>query len=817
LQKTALFIIIVGLLVGCLFAPSLHVQPTTSGQATIVVPDDFPTVQEAVNKASVGDTILVKPGTYRENVLVNKSISLIGEDRYHAVIDGSNLGTVIEVSASNVSVENLTLTNAGSSVNECGIMLSGVENCSISENVLIPNSYEGIMLYQSVGDSVTANTVEGSGQSGIILYGSNNSVVSENTVQNASMYGIALQHSYYCQVTQNIVTGNYEGIALLASDRNFVSRNTVTESATLGIRLDDPSNYNTFTENAVANNYEYGFWMWYSSYNLFYHNVCNNTNNVLVLSAPEQGYNSTNAWDDGYPEGGNYWSDYLTRYPDATENDSSGIWNTPYIIDKYNVDRYPLMTPLAIEYPVHNLETGLGYDTIEEAINAPHTLDTHTILVDSGTYYENIVVTKAVKLVGESEETTIIDGGGRGTVIELAADNVTVQGLTLRNSGVGWAQGGIVLNQVANCTITNNEIAADYYGVWAESSTDNIISADNFSNDGYGIGLYNSSDSNSIVENNVTASAHAGILLASCVENDLSGNKITDSVYGVELVSSSNNTITGDDVAYNGHGLALYESSNDNEVSGNSITGNAWGFETDTSLDNRIYHNNFIDNTRQVFFYDHGYPNVWDTGYPGGGNYWSDGNNTDLYSGPYQNETGSDGIADAPHSINSDNEDHYPLAGMFYDLTVYPVSPQTGGTEQVDLISNSTVTDLQYLAWSNPPTPYVQPGQLVIEFQAEQENATVSFFRLTIPRTILNASTYTVLVDEKPVSITQLETTNSTTVYLYFTYTAPMHEIIVTIPEVPWTIIQTIIILATSTLAVFLRKKAQSSKRRDNA
>jgi hypothetical protein len=55
--------------------------------------------------------------------------------------------------------------------------------------------------------------------------------------------------------------------------------------------------------------------------------------------------NSTNTWDNGYPSGGNYWSNYRTTYPNAVENDSSAIWNTPYVINVNNTDRYPLMAP----------------------------------------------------------------------------------------------------------------------------------------------------------------------------------------------------------------------------------------------------------------------------------------------------------------------------------------------------------------------------------------------------------------------------------------------------------------------------------------
>jgi hypothetical protein len=60
--------------------------------------------------------------------------------------------------------------------------------------------------------------------------------------------------------------------------------------------------------------------------------------------------------------------------------------------------------------------------------------------------------------------------------------------------------------------------------------------------------------------------------------------------------------------------------------------------------------------------------NAWDDGYPSGGNYWSDYTGVDLRKGPYQNETGSDGIGDTPYSIDSDNADRYPLMNLWRRL-----------------------------------------------------------------------------------------------------------------------------------------------------
>jgi hypothetical protein len=92
------------------------------------------------------------------------------------------------------------------------------------------------------------------------------------------------------------------------------------------------------------------------------------------------------------------------------------------------------------------------------------------------------------------------------------------------------------------------------------------------------------------------------------------------------------------------------------------------------SSNNTVYHNNFIDNTQQVHQPWWDYPaipasvNVWDDGYPSGGNYWSDYNGTDLHSGPYQNETGYDWIGDSPYIVDQNNTDRYPL--------MYPFVPE---------------------------------------------------------------------------------------------------------------------------------------------
>jgi len=148
-------------------------------------------------------------------------------------------------------------------------------------------------------------------------------------------------------------------------------------------------------------------------------------------------------------------------------------------------------------------------------------------------------------------------------------------------------------------------------------------------------------------------------LFESSTDNTVSGNTITNNLYGIVLGGSSDNMVSGNTITNNGDGIYLHSSSTNNTISGNNITNNDSGVDLLHSSNNSVYHNNFVDNTEQVDSYES--TNVWDDGYPYGGNYWRDYAGVDLFSGPAQNETGGDGIGDVPYEIDENNQDQYPF------------------------------------------------------------------------------------------------------------------------------------------------------------
>ena len=146
--------------------------------------------------------------------------------------------------------------------------------------------------------------------------------VSNNAVMNNRGYGIGLtgfgSSSNNATITRNLIVNNSDGIA-----------------------LGQYSNYNTISQNDISMN-DCGLYIEYSTKNIIYSNRIADNNQQLNITSP-----STNAWDNGYPSGGNYWSDYggadvhTGQY--QNESGSDGIGDVPYAIDANNRDNYPLM------------------------------------------------------------------------------------------------------------------------------------------------------------------------------------------------------------------------------------------------------------------------------------------------------------------------------------------------------------------------------------------------------------------------------------------------------------------------------------------
>ena len=258
---------------------------------------------------------------------------------------------------------------------------------------------------------------------------------------------------------------------------------------------------------------------------------------------------------------------------------------------------------------------------------------------------------------------------------------------------------------------------------------------------------------------------------------------------GIFIDDASHCFIVGNIIAHNQQGILLYYSNNIT-VCGNIIKDSYAGVTSGKGIylfhahNNTIYHNNFINNTKGVLTY-YSYNNTWNNNYLIGGNYWSDYTGTDLYNGPDQDETGSDGIGDTPYVIDENNIDNYPLMGYFSNFNVT-------SEFHVQTICNSTITGFQF-------------NGTAIGFDVTGENGTTGFCRICIP-TALMGVTYKVYVNGIEVSYDLLPCSNSTHSYLYFTYKHSTRKVII-IPEFPSNIAFLGFLMLITIPLIFIKKK----------
>ncbi|HVP17299.1 MAG TPA: NosD domain-containing protein [candidate division Zixibacteria bacterium] len=367
----------------------------------------------------------------------------------------------------------------------------------------------------------------------------------------------------------------------------------------------------------------------------------------------------------------------------------------------------------------------------------------------------------------------IIDGNG-----------YSVQG---NNNGNLYDQSvGLNLTDMSNVLIENANIENFHNGIYLYDSNSNSITDDHATANEEGIYL-DSSSHNTVSGNTATGqtSNASGIYLVYSNYDTVVGNNATANVVGIVLLSSNNNTVSDNSATANSVGIDFYSSSN-NTVSGNDASANSGdGIYLDSSSNNKIYHNNFVNNKLQAA--NSNSTNVWDDGYPSGGNYWSDYNGTDFFSGPYRNVTGSDGISDTPYVVDANNTDEYPLMGGFSDFN------DVGQGVDVQVVSNSTVSDFQF-NWT------------AILFNVSGVNGTTGFCNVRIATSLLNP--LNVFVNGTQVQYSLLPSSNSSISYLYFTYGHSSEQVII-VPEFPAPLNLAMFMLATL-LAVAIYKKRHS-------
>jgi parallel beta-helix repeat protein len=457
----------------------------------IHVPGDFPTIQEAVYNASAGDTILVDEGTYYEHIIVNKSLTILGENPETTIVDGTSNGTIFKLEGKSITISGFTIRNAGKWVaitsykdkatndfhnisnniittSSIGIDLSLSNRNTIYNNTFYDNPIAGIELSESTSNNIEENTIYESAYGMWIMLSTNN-LIANNYIAKTS-YGIRLTLSS----TGNTIKGNIlkaKKIGIYtSSDSNIVHHNTATDGA-YGIYFYNNNNgeiyYNTLINNSVgirlymitssnsnhvvannklvnndwgievqrahANTF-WGNWIQQNTWGAWLYSSNDNVfyhNNFVDNWIQASGLGSGNQWDKNGE--GNFWSDY-----EGEDEDNDGIGETPYPVNSLGKDYSPLM------------------DTWSE----------HDISI------ENITLSTHETYIGTTINTTVtVKNKGKITPPQSETFNVTLK----YNGYIIETKQVTNLDQGANTTLTfswnTTEIPSGDYTITAEAST----------------------------------------------------------------------------------------------------------------------------------------------------------------------------------------------------------------------------------------------------------------------------------------------------------------------------------------------------------
>jgi len=840
------------LLLGCAVVPTGHGSDSLPAHTFLIMNPDgryfreaFDSIQQAINEAENGSTIVVPSGVYYERVIINKTISLVGENVSTTIIDGSNVGTVVQIVADNVSLAGFTIRYSGWGWTNNGIYVHFANNCEIRNNYFYINCHN-IRLNYSRGSRIIGNIIDGNGY-GIRLLNSENCLASDNNVSNC-IGGIHFEFATNCTAKRNNFYQNSQGIRFYSPCTHNKVLNNIVYNSTYDGMIDNSMNGNsTFFDNTI-----------------FHNSFVNNTYPFICRG-------SGNLWDEGYPSGGNYWSRYngTDSYQGPYQNETSGdgIGDVPYAIASGNVDQYPLAHPWNV-FPVRNINTGRGYNAIQEAINSSETLSQHVLWVDSGIYRENVNIHKSLTLIGEEQSTTVIDGNGTGTVVLLSADNVSISRFTIQNSGLNYPPYGndcgllldhCIGSRIRNCLITNNRIGIylsfsknnsieqnvvssnNEDGIWLWYSGNNTFSENKILNNTYNFGAFG--DDSSDFYNNIDLSnsvdgkpiryeigaknrifdneTDTGVLyLIDCINVTARNLNLTKNGHGVFCYNVTSSRMENITATSNNYGLYI-QASTGNIADSNLCSDNWVGVCLQDSTDNLV-ENNKVDsgekgvslyqansngirgNTIQNAYYgirifysssnEISHNNLIDnveqasliTSYQ---NSWDDGfegNFWSDYTGPDANK---DGIGDDIYVIDGANSDNHPLFGLFHNYSIYAEEDSF-----VAVITNSSLINLAF-----------ESSNRTIRLLVNGSDGSYGFCRICIPHALMEPD-ITVIIDN---GLTETICPNYTIRddgfcrWIYFAYQHSVHEIIL-IPE-SWSPMFLLILVASAFLCSFLK------------
>ncbi|AFV22562.1 cell surface protein [Methanolobus psychrophilus R15] len=553
----------------------------TAHAANIVVGESLGNniITAAITNATDGDIIIVSDGTYIENIIVNKEVTIRAENgSANTVVHAASPDHVFNITANNVTIHGFNITDAAE---YSGIYLHSVSNCNISDNVLVNNSF-GIHMSSSTDSTLTNNTIN-SNEYGIFLYDSTDNTLIDNTMTsngyNFGVYGTSMEHFIHDINPDNLV--NEKPIWYLIdqadmhvpSDAGQVyvvnSTNVTVKDITISNCFDGVTfayTDNSKIENVTTSECEYGLYLFKSDFNILNNISANNNDYGIIIDA-----SNNNTLSDSNVNSSTFEGIYIhtsSNYNTLNSNTANGNY-------------------LGILLQ--------GSDNNDMTCN---TANNNFV----GIYYES------------SANNSLVSNTANGNLVGIAlinsADRNTLDTNTANGNWIGIVLQGSDSNDVTCNTANSNYIA----GIELYESNDNEL-IDNTANSNSLVGIILEDSSDNVLTNNIVKDSTGdsvfglGSMNSGYLSNDPFNEYNIIDKFNSSFVSSSANMINSiyiHDTPPVSYGIYIEDCSN-NTLSGTYSTGNYYAFYALRSLNTTV--NNLIlteDLAQMSFVTDYG-------------------------------------------------------------------------------------------------------------------------------------------------------------------------------------------------------------------
>ncbi|WP_410509796.1 NosD domain-containing protein [Methanosarcina hadiensis] len=543
-------------------------------------PDTYSSIQEAVDSAAAGSTIIVRDGWYYETVNVDKPLTIISEcGPESTVVQSDNPDDcVFYVTADSVTINGFSIIGAGKYSNgrlsNYGIFLYNAHENNICNNILTDNLH------------------------GIRLYGSSNNTIQSNYAISNADAGIYVSYSGNNTLYRNIAISNTCGIRLKGSGDNILRHNEMGNNEYNLVIIDFASLNDIDTSNRVDGSYVYhvvgksGFEINSSSRagevfcincqnvtvrdlemeNNFWGIVlCNTSNFLLENNTLVNNDVGMYLLDSGQGKIINNDADSNIEYGFLLENASENIIenntaDSNYIYGFYMFNSWGNTLK-------NNTMSENYFNFGAEGLLEPNSIETSNLVDGRPIYF----------YVNESEDIVLDSSSNAGTAYFVSCQNVSARDLVLEDNLFG-----IYLNNTDGAKLENNSVSGNLIGIYLESTDGGMLTNNSvLYNDA---GIYVSGSENAIVADNNLEGNWYGIYLFASENSSLDNNSASDNINGIFAYESENNVFKENLAYYNFEGIYLV-SSNNNRLINNNAWENSYGIDLTFSNDNILEEN----------------------------------------------------------------------------------------------------------------------------------------------------------------------------------------------------------------------------------